>query len=456
MRTGPVPASHKLRRLLLLLVLTGLGASGCAHTTAQTPPAPADRAAAQAPAGPAAQAPAGSAPAATAAAPATAPSPAARELLLWCAAPGEPMPPPLAKALGERTTPLPGGALQAAGAAVAEARTAVAGLRCGDVLSKLDQAGDAVLGEQPLPEARAVLGELYGLMLFCADRASDRPRAEKAAAALVALQTPVPADVALVLSRYQKPPLFGPSRPPSRLETDPPGAMALRNLQPLGPTPLLVPGGRPDEDVLDVELPGMRKLRRPLGSGEQLVLALRPEDRPKVLADQIAQRPVGSDEQEAALRRLADAPLAREALPGRRVLIVGPRQRAGAPVLGEALFARAYDLDRRAWLGPLAEIPIGEGPAQAQRLLALLPPPGAAPGAAAVPPGVAAALAKPSGKAAPSGSALEKGKTGSRLPFAKTKWYTWVVAGGVVALIAGLLIAEKVSTDKVVVTATNR
>jgi hypothetical protein len=450
MRTGPVPASHQLRRLLLLLLLTGLGASGCAHTAAQTPASPAAPAASPDAAAAPAQAPAT---ASAATAPAAA---AAREALLWCAAPGEPLPTPLAKALAERTALLPGGALRAAGVVVAEAKTAVAGLRCGDVLGKLEQAGDAVLAEQPLPEARAVLGELYGLLLFCADRASDRPRAEKAAAALLALQTPVPADVALVLARYQRPPLFGPSRPPSRLETDPPGAMALRNLQPLGPTPLLVPGGRPDEDVLDVELAGMRKLRRPLGSGEQLVLSLRPEDRPTVLADQIAQRPVGSDEQEAALRRLAEAPLSREALPGRRVLVIGPKQRAGAPVLGEALVARAYDLDRRAWLGPVAEIPSGEGPAQAQRLLALLPAAGTPAGSAPLPPGVAAAVAKPTGKASPSAAALEKGKGSSRLPFAKTKWYTWVVAGGVVALIVGLLIAEKVSTDKVVVTATNR
>jgi hypothetical protein len=196
----------------------------------------------------------------------------------------------------------------------------------------------------------------------------------------------------------------------------------------------------------------MRKLRRPLGSGEQLVLALRPEDRPTVLTDQIAQRPVGSDEQEAALRRLAEAPLSPSSLPGRRLIVVGPRQRSGAPVAGEPLVARAYDLDHRAWLGPVAEIPIGEGGVQAQKLLALAPAAAVvAPGSAPLPPGVAAAVTK-----APAPADKEKGKTGSRLPFAKTKWYTWVVAGGVVALVAGLLIAEKVSTDKVVITATNR
>jgi hypothetical protein len=441
MRTGYAPP--ELRRSLLSFALAllsiGLVLTGCAHSPAAPGNPPQGTAGAPAPA-------AGPAPASS-----EKPAPAARELVLWCAATGEVMPPPLEKALAERAVLLPGGALRAAGIVVAQARLALTTLRCGEVLAPLEQAGDAVLAEQPLPEARTLLGELYGLLLFCADRAGDRARGEKAAAALVALQVPVPADVALVLARYQPQQMFGPPRPPSRLETEPPGAMALRNLRALGPTPLAVPGGRPDEDVLDVELPGMRKLRRPLGSGEQLVLSLRPEDRPPVLLDQIAQRPVGSDEQEAALRRLAEAPVPPASLPGRRVTVVGPRQRSGVPVAGEPLVARAYDLDRRAWLGPVTEIPIGEGGAQAQKLLALAPA-AAAPGSAPLPPGVAAAVAK--APAAPADK--DKGKTGSRLPFAKTKWYTWVVAGGVVALIAGLLIAEKVSTDKVVVTATNR
>lgn len=445
MRTGHAPP--ELRRSLLFFAAAffsiGLVLTGCAHSPAAPTNPPQGAATAGAPAAAASPAPAGG----------EKPAAVARELLLWCAATGEVMPPPLEKALVDRAVLLPGGAMRAAGIVVAQARVALQALRCGEVLAPLDQAGDAVLAEQPLPEARTLLGELYGLMLFCADRAGDRARGEKAAAALVALQVQVPADVALVLARYQPPQAFGPSRPPSRLETDPPGAMALRNLRALGPTPLAVPGGRPDEDVLDVELPGMRKLRRPLGSGEQLVLSLRPEDRPTVLADQIAQRPVGSDEQEAALRRLAESPIPPAALPGRRLIVVGPRQRSGAPVAGEPLIARAYDLDRRAWLGPVAEIPIGEGGAQAQKLLALAPAAAAVtPSSAPLPPGVAAAV----GKAPAAPAEKDKGKTGSRLPFAKTKWYTWVVAGGVVALIAGLLIAEKVSTDKVVVTATNR
>jgi hypothetical protein len=43
--------------------------------------------------------------------------------------------------------------------------------------------------------------------------------------------------------------------------------------------------------------------------------------------------------------------------------------------------------------------------------------------------------------------------SGSKLPLSRVKWYTWVVAGGVVALIAGLLISEKVSDDKVTISA---
>jgi hypothetical protein len=67
---------------------------------------------------------------------------------------------------------------------------------------------------------------------------------------------------------------------------------------------------------------------------------------------------------------------------------------------------------------------------------------------------VAAALA--AGGAAGTGAAGKVAAAGKDAPkkkglFGNTKWYTWVVAGGVVALIAGLLIAEKVSPEKVTI-----
>ena len=375
-------------------------------------------------------------------------------MAVWSAAPGEPMPPALAQALAKQVAAAPSGALRAAGVAVGQARRAMMEMKCSEILPVLEQAADAVLAEVSLPEARPVLSEAYGLMLVCADRLNDRERADKAAAALTAMQAPVPSDVALVLARYaaaaQVP--FGPPRAPVRVETDPPGAVVARNLIPVGVSPLIVAGGNPAFDVLDIELPGMRKLRRPLASGNELVLALRPEDRPGVLLDRAAQLPLGSDQQAAVLKQLADAPLAAGALPSRRVVMVGPKERTGTPIGGETLVARIYDLDRKQWSSGLGDVAIGPPASQASQIFALLSvagpaaPPVARPtkaGAAAA--AVVASAARPA--AAPT--------SGSKLPFGKTKWYTWVIAGGVLALLAGILIADKVSTDKVTISASH-
>jgi hypothetical protein len=59
------------------------------------------------------------------------------------------------------------------------------------------------------------------------------------------------------------------------------------------------------------------------------------------------------------------------------------------------------------------------------------------------------------GGAAGTAQAVPPPKKKSWWPFSNTKWYTWVVAGGVAALIAGLLIAEKVSPQTETITATH-
>lgn len=441
--------------------LLGLGGrAGAAEPQVAAPPTAAAPAVAP-PAAKGAAAPPAAGPAAASGSGAAAPpaakgaelaGPAAGSLgvLLWTAAPGEPIAPALAQALAKQVTVAPSGALRSAGVVVATARRAVLELKCSEAIAMLDKAADAVLGEVSLPEARPLLSEAYGLMLVCADRLNDRERAEKASAALTAMQSTVPSDVALVLARYAaatQPP-FGPPRAPVRVETDPPGAVVARNLIPVGVTPIAVAGGNPAVDVLDVELPGMRKLRRPLGSGTELVLSLRPEDRPGVLCDRAAQLPLGSDEQAAVLRQLADSPLAQSTLPSRRLIVVGPKERAGTPVAEEPLLARIYDLDRRQWSSGRTEVAIGPPATQAGRVFALLSVAGPAAAPVSQTKAVAAAAtAKPPEK--------EKASSGFKLAFGKTKWYTWVIAGGVVALLAGILIADKVSSDKVTVTASH-
>lgn len=362
-----------------------------------------------------------------------------RAILLWSGPIGETLPPPLAQAFADRVEVLEGGALSGAARVLLTARRALGEMRCSEALAPLAQAADRVLDEVPLPDGRPLLGELYGVMLLCADRVNDAVAAQKASAALRAMQAQVPADVALVLARYDLPPRFGPPRAPVHLESDPPGAVVLRNLIPVGVTPLDVAGGVPAEDFLDVEMPGFRKQHRPLGSNQQIILSLRPEDRAPVLLDRAAMFPPGSDEQGAVLKVLAGTAGA-QVLKSRLILVAGPKQRGGMPTAGELLLARVYDLDRKSFIGPPVEIAAGAANSQAQSMIALCDE-GKKSG-----PGVAAGPALAAGKAPPAKK--------SWLPFRNTKWYTWVVAGGVAALIAGLLIAEKVSPEKVTISAT--
>lgn len=393
-------------------------------------------------AAPSAQAAASGTPAQAQAAPV---QPGSRPLLVWSGPVGEPLPVAIRQALGSQAQPAPGGALSAASQTVAESRLAFTEMRCSDALPKLSQAAEAVLGEALLPEARPLLSELYGLMLLCADRVGDPGRAAAASEALRAMQATLPSDVALVQARYEVPGRFGPTRAPVHVESDPPGAVVLRNLIPVGVTPLDVGGGVPERDFLDIELPGFRKLHRPLSSGQQIILTLRPEDRPPVLLDRAALFAPGSDGQGAVLKALAETSGA-AVLVSRRVLVLGPKQRTGAPAAGEALMARVYDLDRKGWVGPSSEVASGPPATQAQALLALA---GSAGGAAAVPAGAVAG-----GTSTPAKPAAQP-KSGFKLPFSNTKWYTWVVAGGVAALIAGLLIAERVSPEKVTISVTH-
>lgn len=436
-----VSASLSRRGLCRAAPLFGLSLSVVVAACASAPPPAVSTAP---PAAPASAAPA--APTAP-----TAPAKAVPHVVLvWSGAPGEGVPAPIRQALGDRAEIPPGGAIAAASQTLVEARRALTEMRCTESLPKLAQASERVLSEVLLPEARPLLSEIYGLMLLCADRVSDSAVAEQASAALRAMQATVPADVSLVMARHEMPARFGPPRPPVHVESDPPGAVVLRDLVPIGVTPIDVPGGQPERDFIDIELPGFRKLHRPLGSNQQLIFALRPEDRTTVLLDRATLFAPGSDTQESVLRALAETADA-QSLPSRLLLVLGPKERSGPTAAGEALTARVYDLERKAWLGTASEVTAGSVDAQGQALLSLCST-AAAKKVAPARPGsaVAAAPAKPAQEAQ-----APPAKKGWRGLFANTKWYTWVVAGGVVALVAGLLIAERVSPEKITITATH-
>ncbi|MCS6915871.1 MAG: hypothetical protein RMK29_03060 [Myxococcales bacterium] len=358
---------------------------------------------------------------------------------IYAAPPEEMLPTPLAQALGAvGVQVLPGGALAAAGQALAAGRRAFAEMRCSDALGPLTQAEERLLAEVPVEDGRALLADVLALILSCADRLGDGALATRAADRLLMTGAQLPPDVMLTLRRYRAGIPYGPPPPPTRVETDPPGAQVIRNLLRIGAAPIDVPGGHPEVDLLDVELDGHRKVHRPLGSGERLALGLRPEDRPGVLVDKVAARPLGSDAQAVALAALA--PLWRAgSLPASKVLVFAPLERSGTPAAGERLRARVFDVSSRRWIGPVVEIEAGSPTAQAQQLLAL----------------TAGSKAPQGGTAtAPPSRERQQPKPSLRLPFVRAKWYSWVIAGGVVALIAGLLIAERFGTDKVTIEAT--
>ena len=382
-----------------------------------------------------------------------------RPAALFCAQAGETPSLSLVPELEKRLRLVQPGPLQKAAGAVKKAQTALASLRCSEAVPALRQAGEDLLAEAPWKEAQPVSRDVFGLLLVCADRIGDAENARRAAQVLLSQKDPLPADVSLVLARHDPGAVFGPMREPVWVETDPAGALVFRNAEPVGPSPVAVPGGRTDADVLTVVSPGMRNVRLPLGSGGKMFLSLRPEDRLPVLLDPVAALPLGSEEQGKLLAQLAQNPVVVTQL-GRHLLLFGPKERQGKPVEQEPLVARVYDFQQRAFLLTPSDIAIGPPPAQTEALLALFSAPkptGAAQTATAstgtVPSGTAPIATTPG--AATAKSAPADNKSGSKLPFAKTRWYTWVSAGGVAALIAGLLIAERFSSEKITVTATH-
>ena len=151
-------------------------------------------------------------------------------------------------------------------------------------------------------------------------------------------------------------------------------------------------------------------------------MALVKEDRLGVLVDAIrGQAPDANPKDVAAVGRRVGA---------KRVLVLlpdGPKK----------LLGRWLEVDKAAWAPESVRVDAGGGAAMER--LAMY----AAPKEVAGPPLVAGAVSAP---------APEKKK--SRLgPWGK--WYTWVAAGGIVALVVGVLIASKVGDDSLTVSASH-
>jgi hypothetical protein len=273
----------------------------------------------------------------------------------------------------------------------------------------------------PLDFLRATIGDVERNLLACYDqlgRAADAARAAERLSWAAGSNE----DMKRLVDRYWVPRSWEPARPPVTVESEPAGATVYRNLRELGPAPQTMPGGDPSVDVLDVEARGFRRAHRELRSGETVHVALVKEDRLGVLVDAIrAQSPDANPKDVAAVGRRVGA---------RRVLVLlpdGPKK----------LLGRWLEVDKAAWAPESARVDAGG--AAAMETLAKY----AAPKEQAGPPGGAVGVV-----------AAQPPPKKSRLG-AWGKWYTWVAAGGVVALVVGVLIASKVGDDSLTVTATH-
>ena len=181
-------------------------------------------------------------------------------------------------------------------------------------------------------------------------------------------------------------------------------------------------GGDPALDVLDVEAHRFSPRAPRAAPGESIKVTLVKEDRLGVLVDAIrAQAPDAKPKDVAAVGRRVGAA---------RVLVLlpdGPKK----------LLGRWLDVDKAAWAPDSVRVDAG-GPAAMERLAMYV-----APKEPSGPPVAALTAAAP---------APEKKR--SRLG-AWGKWYTWVAAGAVVALVVGVLVASKVGDDSLTVTATH-
>jgi hypothetical protein len=294
-------------------------------------------------------------------------------------------------------------------------------LKYADAARDYEAAEQLLLNEVPMDVLRSTIGDVERNLLACYDqlgRAADAARAAERLGWAAGSQE----DMKRLIDKYAVSHAWEPSRPPVVVDSEPPAATVYRDLREVGPAPQTIPGGDPTVDAIDVEAKGFRRAHRELKQGETVRVALVKEDRLGVLVDAIrAQSPDARPADVAAVGRRVGA---------KRVLVLlpdGPKK----------LLGRWLDVDKAKWADDSVRVDAGGGAAMER--LAMY----AAPKEPAGPPLVAGAV---SAQPAPS----KKSRLG---PWGK--WYTWVAAGGIVALVVGVLIASKVGDDSLTVTATH-
>lgn len=293
-------------------------------------------------------------------------------------------------------------------------------LKYSDAARDYEAAEAVLLGEVPLTVLRQQLGDVERSLLACYDQLG-RPLDAARAAERLSWAAGSSEDMKRLIDKYPLARAWEPALPPVTVETEPVGAVVFRDLRELGPAPQTLAGGDPTIDVIDVEAPGFRRGHRELRAGEAVKIALVKEDRLGVLVDAIrAQAPDAKPVDVAAVGRRVGA---------RRVLVLlpdGPKK----------LLGRWLDVAKAEWAPEATRVDATGAPAMEKLAMYVAPPEMAAP-----PLDLAATAAAPPKK---------KKSVG---PWGK--WYTWTAAGAVVALVAGLLIAEHVGSDQLTVTASH-
>ncbi|MCU1279541.1 MAG: hypothetical protein JWM53_3087 [bacterium] len=292
-------------------------------------------------------------------------------------------------------------------------------LKYSEAARDYEAAEQLLLTDVPFDFLRSSLGDVERNLLACYDQLGRTADAARAAERL-SWTAGSSEDMKRLVERYYVPRAWEPARPPVTVDSEPPGATVYRNLRELGTAPQTMAGGDPTIDVIDVETRGFRRAHRELKSGETIKVALVKEDRLGVLVDAIrAQAPDSNPKDVAAVGRRVGAA---------RVLVLlpdGPKK----------LLGRWLDVGKAEWAPESVRVDAGGGAAMERLAMYVAPKEQAGPPAAAI-------VGAPPEK--------KKSKLG-----AWGKWYTWVAAGAVVALVVGVLVASKVGTDSLTVTASH-
>src|SRR5579883_751452 len=205
--------------------------------------------------------------------------------VLWLGAPDERVQSAIDGALGgsrelrplddeaARRVLLDGGAGSRVAALVADGKARFASLTALDEADRrLAEAESVALRAMPIAEACPRLVEIETLRLRYAELQLDAGAAARAARILAACAPSPSPELAAAIARHPAPP--APAQPPARVESEPPGATVFLDLRPIGKTPIDLPPARRPDALLDVELPGFRKVHREAPSSGVLAVVL--------------------------------------------------------------------------------------------------------------------------------------------------------------------------------------